>query len=164
MAVGNTAPPQQRRTLDQTQILRQHRWAFLALFRGSHQSGAESAESLVIPGRPDIHPAAPQNPGAANRYDPAWERYFEERLGVKMAEELKGQPRLLHLWKAQDGLCPICNQKITFLTGWHNQHIVWRSQGGSDRTENRVWLHPNCHRQVHSHGLSVVKPRPEKGV
>jgi hypothetical protein len=68
------------------------------------------------------------------------------------------------LWKAQDGLCPVCNQKITELTGWHNHHIVWRSLGGSDRTENRVLLHPNCHRQIHSHGLSVVKPRPEKGV
>jgi len=102
--------------------------------------------------------------GAANPYDPAWELYFEERLGVKMAEELKGRRRLLYLWKAQDGLCPVCNQKITELTGWHNHHIVWRSHGGSGRTENRVLLHPNCHRQVHSHGLSVVKPRPEKGV
>lgn len=102
--------------------------------------------------------------GAANPYDPAWELYFEERLGVKMAENLKQRRTLLHLWKAQDGLCPVCNQKITFLTGWHNHHIVWRSHGGNDRTENRVLLHPNCHRQVHSHGLSVVKPRPEKGV
>jgi HNH endonuclease len=88
----------------------------------------------------------------------------EERLGVKMAEDLRGRRRLLHWWKAQDGLCPVCNQKITFLTGWHNHHIVWRSLGGSDRTENRMLLHPNCHRQVHSHGLSVVKPCPEKGV
>jgi RNA-directed DNA polymerase len=102
--------------------------------------------------------------GAANPYDPTWELYFEERLGVKMAENLKGRRTLLYLWKAQDGLCPACNQKITELTGWHNHHIIWRSHGGSDRTENRVLLHPNCHRQVHSQGLSVVKPRPEKGV
>jgi RNA-directed DNA polymerase len=41
---------------------------------------------------------------------------------------------------------------------------VWRTHGGSDRTENRVLLHPNCHAQVHNQGLTVVKPRPSQGV
>jgi len=100
----------------------------------------------------------------ANPYDPHWEDYFEHRLGVKMEANLRGRRQLLYLWKAQDGLCAVCRQKITTLTGWHNHHIVWRSHGGSDSAENRVLLHPNCHRQVHSHGLTVVKPRPAKGV
>ena len=99
----------------------------------------------------------------ANPYDPAWEVYFEERLGVKMAHTLLGRRKLLHLWKEQDGICPICTQKITTLTGWHNHHIVWRSKGGSDSAANRVLLHPTCHRQVHSQGLTVVKPRPSRG-
>jgi len=38
-----------------------------------------------------------------------------------------------------------------------------KADGGADRRENRVLLHPNCHRQVHSQRLSVVKPRPVKG-
>jgi RNA-directed DNA polymerase len=100
----------------------------------------------------------------ANPYDPSWEEYFEHRLGVKMEANLWGRRQLLHLWKAQDGLCAVCHQKITTLTGWHNHHIVWRSHGGSEGADNRVLLHPNCHRQVHSQGLTVVKPRPEKGV
>src|SRR5262249_24582921 len=100
---------------------------------------------------------------AANPYDPAWEVYFEERLGVKMAANLKGRRKLLYLWKAQQGRCPVCDQAITELTGWHNHHIIWRSQGGSDQAANRVLLHPNCHRQVHSQGISVVKPRPARG-
>jgi len=100
----------------------------------------------------------------ANPYDPSWEEYFEHRLGVKMEANLRGRRQLLHLWKAQDGLCVVCRQKITTLSGWHNHHIVWRSHGGSDGSDNRVLLHPNCHRQVHSHGLTVVKPRPAKGV
>src|SRR6266403_888274 len=29
--------------------------------------------------------------GDANPYDPTWEMYFEERLGVKMAHNLKGK-------------------------------------------------------------------------
>ena len=93
----------------------------------------------------------------ANPYDPAWEMYFEKRLGVKMENKLSGRRKLLYLWKKQDGICPVCNQKITDLTGWHNHHIVWRSKGGSDKAENRVLLHPECHRQVHSQNLSVTK-------
>jgi RNA-directed DNA polymerase len=68
----------------------------------------------------------------------------------------------LYLWREQNGLCPICKQKITKLTGWHNHHIVWRSKGGSDKAENRVLLHPNCHRLVHSQGIFVEKPRPAR--
>jgi RNA-directed DNA polymerase len=99
----------------------------------------------------------------ANPYDPEWEPYFETRLGVKMADSLKGRRSLLYLWREQNGICPVCKQSITQLTGWHNHHIVWRSKGGSDGAANRVLLHPNCHRQVHSHGLDVAKPRPQKG-
>jgi len=100
----------------------------------------------------------------ANPYDPAWEVYFEERLGVTMARTLVGRRKLLHLWNEQGGLCPVCNQRITTLTGWHNHHIVWRSHGGSDGAENRVLLHPTCHTRVHGLGVSVVKPRPATGV
>jgi RNA-directed DNA polymerase len=99
----------------------------------------------------------------ANPYDPEWETYFEKRLDLKMDTNLKHRKKLLHLWQEQKGLCPICQQKITRLTGWHSHHITWRSKGGSDTMENRVLLHPNCHSQVHSQGLSVVKPRPIKG-
>lgn len=97
--------------------------------------------------------------GEANPYDPAWEMYFEKRLGVKMKDNLSGRRKLPYLWKEQDGICPVCKQKITELTGWHNHHIVWRSKGGSDKAENRVLLHPNCHRQVHNRGITVGKPR-----
>src|SRR5262249_53857662 len=85
--------------------------------------------------------------------------YFEERLGVKMTHTLQGRRHLLYLWKHQHGLCPVCHQKITRLTGWHNHHIVWRTHGCRDTTENRVLLHPNCHRQVHSQALDVAPPR-----
>jgi RNA-directed DNA polymerase len=92
----------------------------------------------------------------ANPYDPAWEIYFEQRLGVKMVKNLRGRRRLLNLWKAQNGLCPICGQKITKLTGWHSHHIVWKSKGGGDEIANQVLLHPTCHSQVHSHENSGV--------
>jgi RNA-directed DNA polymerase len=96
----------------------------------------------------------------ANPYDPTWEPYFEKRLDVHMVTRLKGKRWLIHLWKEQQGLCPVCHQKITKITGWHSHHILWRSKGGSDRAENRVLLHPTCHQQVHSQRLHVEKPRP----
>jgi RNA-directed DNA polymerase len=102
--------------------------------------------------------------GEANPYDPSWEPYFEERLGVKMAGTLIGRWTLRNLWLEQGGICPVCNQKITTVTGWHNHHILWRTHGGKDTTENRVLVHPNCHQQIHSQGLDVGKPRPAKGV
>jgi RNA-directed DNA polymerase len=104
--------------------------------------------------------------GAANPFDPAWETYIEKRLDVKTEGNLTGKRRLLHLWKEQQGLCPMCNQKITRITGWHSHHLIWRSKGGTDHAENRVLLHPTCHMQLHSQGLSVEKPRPsnQRGV
>jgi RNA-directed DNA polymerase len=102
--------------------------------------------------------------GAANPYDPQWEVYFEERLRVKMTHDLKGRRQLLYLWKQQDGLCPRCHQKITRLTGWHNHHTIWRTYGGSDTADNRVLLHPNCHRQVHSQSFDVAPPRSTRSV
>jgi RNA-directed DNA polymerase len=102
--------------------------------------------------------------GEANPYDPQWEPYFEARQGVRMAHNLRGKRQLLRLWKEQDGLCAVCHQRITRLSGWHSHHLVWRTHGGSDRAENRVLLHPNCHAQVHSQGLTVVKPRLQLGV
>lgn len=93
-----------------------------------------------------------------------WEAYFEKRLDRKMLDSLEGRERLRHLWREQAGICPVCRQKITYQTGWHNHHIVWRVHGGGNELSNRVLLHPTCHRQVHSHGLHVGKLRPATGV
>lgn len=96
---------------------------------------------------------------AANPYDPAWETYFEQRLDQKMLNHLAGKESLRHLWFEQRGICPVCEQKITPQTGWHSHHIVWRVNGGGEGMENRVLLHPTCHKQVHSRGIQVEKPR-----
>lgn len=96
--------------------------------------------------------------GEANPFDPEWEEYFEKRTGFKMSNSLKGKGLLRSLWTTQKGLCPVCNQKITSETGWVNYQIIWKSRGGHDGNSNRVLLHINCHRKVHSHNLSVTKP------
>ncbi|MCG8349295.1 MAG: group II intron reverse transcriptase/maturase, partial [Chloroflexales bacterium] len=101
----------------------------------------------------------PKIKAEANPYDPQWEPYFEKRLRDKMEGTLRSQRQTWALWKEQDGRCPVCQQKITNETGWHDHHIIWKSKGGTDTLDNRVLLHPNCHMQVHSQGIHVAKPR-----
>jgi RNA-directed DNA polymerase len=101
--------------------------------------------------------------GDGNPYDPAWEIYLEERLGVRMEQNLRGKRTMTYLWREQNGTCPVCNQPITARTGWHNHHIVYKTRGGTDNADNRLLVHPNGHRQLHAQGLSVSKPRPSRG-
>ena len=98
----------------------------------------------------------------ANPYDPQWETYFEARVGQQMEVDLKGRRKLVQLWMEQKGRCPMCDQQITKATGWNLHHLHWRVKGGTNAMANLVLLHPNCHRQVHSRQITVVKPRPVK--
>lgn len=102
--------------------------------------------------------------GNANPFDPAWESYFEARDGLKMANALSGRGKLIRLWLDQDRACIVCQQRITAVTGWHVHHIVRRVDGGSDAWSNLVMVHPDCHRQIHSRGLTVMKPAPKRGL
>jgi RNA-directed DNA polymerase len=77
-----------------------------------------------------------------------------------MRDTFRGSRFLRFLWYEQRGLCPVCNTKITPLTGWRLHYCVPRVMGGSTRVDNRVLLHPECHDRVHDLRLSVSKPRP----
>ena len=88
--------------------------------------------------------------GAATPFDPLFEEYFEARSSVKMENNLAGRRKLLHLWKRQDGICPICKERITALTRWHAHHVVRRVDGGSNSSSNLLLLHPACHAQHHA--------------
>ncbi len=86
----------------------------------------------------------------ANPYDPAFESYFEQRLERVWRDSMKGKGKILRLWLRQDKRCPCCKQFITQDTGWNIHHVVERCKGGSDKLDNLVLLHPNCHRMLHS--------------
>lgn len=86
----------------------------------------------------------------ANPYNPVFDEYFMKRLARKMDQVLEGRRKLRWLWWSQDGLCPLCHEKITRDSGWHLHHRIKRSQGGSDVLANLALLHPNCHRQLHA--------------
>jgi RNA-directed DNA polymerase len=97
--------------------------------------------------------------GEANPYDPAYETYFEEREGSHMLATFRGTRTLRFLWNEQRGLCPVCNIRITRITGWRLHYCVPRVRGGSQSAENRVLLHPECHDMVHRQRIPVSKPR-----
>ncbi len=97
----------------------------------------------------------------ANPFDPNDEAYFEDRLGWKMKESLKGNNKLARLWVSQNMRCPICKQVITGETDWHIHHILPKTVGGNDNVSNLVMVHPNCHKQILSQKLKVVKPAPK---
>ena len=100
--------------------------------------------------------------GEANPYDPAWELYFEQRRYQRIANELPRQPKLLTLFRLQQGLCPLCNQPITTETGWNCHHILWRVFGGGDELDNLVLLHPTCHQQLHNPHSDIELPRSQR--
>src|SRR4030095_16448908 len=61
--------------------------------------------------------------GPANPFDPAWEVYFEHRLGVAMAGNLEGRRKLLNLWREQQGGRPGFRPTITQLEGGEKHYL-----------------------------------------
>lgn len=92
----------------------------------------------------------------ANPFDPEFAEYFLLRSMKLMKATLYGQP--LRLWLRQNGSCPNCNQLIDEDAPWDSHHVVSRQNGGGNSDENRILVHTNCHRQVHSlqHGIDEL--------
>jgi RNA-directed DNA polymerase len=99
--------------------------------------------------------------GEYNPFDPSMEEMGEKLRMARMSNKLKYGKQILSLFQSQKGLCQLCMQPINKETGWHDHHIIHRTQGGGDTLENRVLLHPVCHQQLHSRGLTVNKPAPQ---
>ena len=101
--------------------------------------------------------------GEYNPFDPAMEEMGEKLRMSRMIGKLKYRKQVSHLFQSQKGLCLLCKSPVTRETGWHDHHIIYRSQGGGDSLSNRVLLHPICHQQLHACGLTVNKPAPDYG-
>lgn len=95
--------------------------------------------------------------GEANPYDPKREEYFESRFERNLRQFSKGRVKLVTLRQRQNGICPICREKLDHSRQWDCHHIQPRRLGGKTTLDNLVLLHPNCHRQLHSRN-SVAPP------
>ena len=85
-----------------------------------------------------------------NPFDPKWEQYSEQLRQERMWESMRYRKQWATLYMSQSGLCAQCGCALTDETGWHDHHLEYRMHGGTDALSNRVLLHPECHRQVHS--------------
>ena len=81
---------------------------------------------------------------AANPFDEEWQQYFEERETDKMLLTLNGRNFMTKVFKKQNGLCPVCGEKITQETDFklHSEKV-------GNRT-NKTMVHPYCHNKIHS--------------
>lgn len=100
----------------------------------------------------------------SNPYDASQELYFEQRSDQLMQQKLVGKRMITYLYKRQQGLCPICQQKITAQTGWNAHHLTPKYLGGKWLTENLVLLHPVCHVQVHQNQETAAALTKKVGV
>jgi hypothetical protein len=88
--------------------------SYSSIARKWHHRGPQCSRSLIEEGDIEILAADPLS---------------VERLG-----------RVDCPWEAQQGLGPICSQKITRKTKWHNRQFIWRSKGGPFKVYVPVWL------------------------
>jgi RNA-directed DNA polymerase len=96
--------------------------------------------------------------GAYHPYDPSWEMYGETLRQERMLKNMRYRKEWCKLYADQRGLCGLCGYEMDMDTGWHDHHIEYRVDGGSNALNNRVLVHPTCHQQIHCLDLQVVKP------
>jgi RNA-directed DNA polymerase len=85
----------------------------------------------------------------ANPYDSQWDIYFEEWEYAKRFYTKDGYNRLESAYSRQNGICPVCKEKISTNFSIH-----------ADQTSNRTHLkllHPECHRTVHEIDLQIME-------
>jgi RNA-directed DNA polymerase len=99
--------------------------------------------------------------GDANPFDPQWEAYFhhpDRQRALRTTSVFRAK-----ILNQQTGVCPICRQVIQSGEALELQHRAGNHQ--NNRRANLVFLHPNCHRQVHYAPDSITaSTRPARGV
>jgi len=88
--------------------------------------------------------------GEANPYSYLWKNYFEQRQKKAWAMNPNHKGLMLRIWQKQEGRCPVCQQLIGGERQWDQHHVLPRKDGGTDKLDNLVLLHPTCHKQLHS--------------
>jgi RNA-directed DNA polymerase len=154
----NKAPTWVKRRYFQT--VRDRNWVFSTNDAGSGKTDrAELFDVSSVPIKRHVLVKGTYNP-----YDAEWEMYGEILRQNRMNDQMQHRRQWSSLYKSQRGQCALCEGPITAETGWHDHHIEYRLHGGSNALSNRVLLHPICHQNLHSLGLSVVKPAPSKSL
>ena len=83
-------------------------------------------------------------------YDRQNELAWEKLRVARMSHKLRYRNDVIKIYSRQKGLCALCGGPLTQETGWHDHHIIRRTDGGSDTLGNRALVHPVCHNRIHS--------------
>jgi RNA-directed DNA polymerase len=84
----------------------------------------------------------------ANPHDLQWKAYFEKRAFLQSLQDTYGEAR--KALGRQKGRCPMCKQMLEGTpSDFHLHHIIPLNEGGTDRMDNLIFLHPMCHQQLH---------------
>ena len=100
----------------------------------------------------------------ANPYDPAWElllRGTPRRDHEADPDRERRQRRRCGRHKA--GAARSATRRSRPIVSGTSTTWSGARTAAATRADNQVLLHPNCHRQVHSQGLTVGKPCPARG-
>jgi RNA-directed DNA polymerase len=164
--------------LDNCVWRRRYRWArgrhpnttgrWIAARYCPHQAGESWRCTAPVSGQPIIRvreavkaQRSIKVQGDATPFAPAWEAYCQDR-DRQLARRASSGFRAKIL-RQQDGRCPVCRQVIQREEDLELHHRDGHHQ--HHQLTNLVFLHPNCHRQVHAaSGRTTDSLRPKGGV
>lgn len=118
-------------------------WTFSAKTDGKMENGEDYYVRLIYTTNTDIKRFT-KIKAEANPFDENWQVYFEEREEKQMRNAIKGRTIIDRLYKAQNGCCSHCGEKITLETDF----TIHQINTPNGLIKNLV--HPECHRELHT--------------
>jgi RNA-directed DNA polymerase len=85
--------------------------------------------------------------GKATPDDPELREYWEHRRMMKVKDLTPSRQKIA---KAQNCVCPICDDWLFNEEELHSHHKKPKSEGGGNRYDNLILVHLYCHQQIHS--------------
>jgi hypothetical protein len=79
-----------------------------------------------------------------------------------MAETFRGTRTLRFLWKFQRGFCPVCNTKVTRITGWRIHYCVPQAEKRGPGCYRSPSVEPRTVETVKT--CAVLTPRPRESL
>jgi len=88
--------------------------------------------------------------GTASPDDPLLTKYWKDRQTTYGKTYWAKGSKYYQVAEKQKWKCTVCGEHLFNGEELHTHHIIRVKDGGTDKTDNLVHLHKNCHRQVHT--------------
>lgn len=93
--------------------------------------------------------------------DPEWTKYFIDRKLAKFKSLNKSRPNLIKMMQWQAFICPFCCELMTpdedQIGSVHVHHLIPKHKGGTDKYDNLLVCHSECHRLIHQKKVSKTQ-------